>query len=73
MKVPSLLTVSPAGGVPMALNTAPAGALSLLPTLPANEGAPPVALKLSFTAVGPITTLAVAVAQLVGDAFSQIW
>ncbi|MNK38852.1 hypothetical protein D3C87_574520 [compost metagenome] len=71
--MPALLTVSPAGGVPMAEYTAPVGTLSLPASVPLNDALPPTALKLSFTAVGAITTLALAVAQLVGDALSQIW
>ncbi|MNV45990.1 hypothetical protein D3C71_1378050 [compost metagenome] len=59
--------------MPTALKVAPAGALSLLATVPLNDAAPPVALKLSFTALGVMMRLTVAVAQLVGEVFSQIW
>ncbi|WP_367380530.1 hypothetical protein [Stenotrophomonas cyclobalanopsidis] len=47
--------------------------MSLAARLPVTVMAPACALMLSLTAVGAMTRLAVAVAQLVGEAFSQIW
>ncbi|MNV06284.1 hypothetical protein D3C71_966550 [compost metagenome] len=68
--MPSVPNCSPSGAAEVSVNTAPAGALSLLPTLPASN-CPTGVEKTSAAASGDTTRLICAESQLLGSAASH--
>ncbi len=74
MKAPVDCSVSVpwVGAVPVWVKVEPATALSLVPTLPFTA-CPACTATLSSTALGLTIKATLALAQLLGDAASQIW